>query len=165
MTRRLTFHLARQPLVRPRVAAGRIGWPWLAGVVVWAGVGLSSAYWGLRWWEQRPTQAVPGEVGVPLEVDEVALARALGPEPGQSGEATEADATVAAPPTLLGVATDAQGRGVALLQAPGEPVRPVRVGAQLSNGWRLDKLERDQAVLLAPAGGQKVTLRVPARTP
>lgn len=83
------------------------------------------------------------------------------------------DKTAAAPPTLPsdpglawrlhGVVADSGGRGVVLLASDGQRAKPYRAGAELPDGWRVQRIERDGAWLVPPQGGEAVRLPVPVR--
>jgi general secretion pathway protein C len=156
---------ARLPLNRPFALRGapRVAPPpadrhaWLRKLVtgaVWLALGVSLAYWGLRWWGHTPPVTLPVAAHPSVSVDVATVARAL-------GQGSVAGETVVAPPiavvprtqaVLTGVATDARGQGVALVSMAGQPPVPVRVGAALPDGWVLHKLSREEAVLSAPPG-------------
>jgi general secretion pathway protein C len=133
--------------------------------LVWVCAGWSAAYWGLRWWGHAPPEAVPVAAQEPRHVDMTWVAKALGTS-ANAVPVTDVAAPVPVVRTsrvvLAGVATDAQGQGVALLGMDGQPPVAVRVGAILPDGWVLHRLEKSAAVLRPPDGQTgELTLTVP----
>jgi general secretion pathway protein C len=127
---------------------------WGVTALVWLALGGSAAYWGWRWWGHAVPVTLPAPVHQPLNVDVATVAKALG-----DGRAAPASSTATSPvlavrnrAVLVGVATDAQGRGVALVSVDGQAPVPMRVGASLPDGWVLKSLSRNEAVLTAPTG-------------
>ncbi|NIC42229.1 general secretion pathway protein C [Aquabacterium sp. A08] len=143
-------------------ARGRTWGPRLLSWAVWGLVGGSVAHWGLRLAHSPRAEPLPASVAPVPWVDVQAMARALGGTDNDRASAGPPAASAAPVHTLLGVVAGAQGRGVALLLAPGEPVRPVRLGERLPDGWRLEALGRDHAVLAGPGGQGAATVRLPA---
>lgn len=128
----------------------------LLTAMVWLCAGWSAAYWGLRWGSHTPPQPVPVAAHDPRRVDMAWVAKGL----GAAEQFDNADNVVAAAPVavrqsrvvLVGVATDAQGQGVALLGIDGQPAVAFRVGTVLPDGWVLRRLGKESAVLTAPDG-------------
>jgi len=142
----------------PRVAA------WL----VWLLLGLSLAYWGSRWWGHGPQVSLPAPESAPRQADAAAVARALGAGGETALAPQNPKLAEASPYALVGVATDAQGQGVALLSLDGQPPQAVRVGASLPDGWVLRSLARREAVLAPAQGGAgvlRLTLPEPTSAP
>jgi len=136
-----------------RVQGGRVrAGPLLAALLVWALVGLSLAYWARPWWQPSPVPLPPAAAAA-VQVQAEQVARALGalaaaPKLAVQGEPVPAATAL----QLRGVASDGQGRGVALLAEAGQPARALRVGQALPDGWVLQSISATEAVLAAPAG-------------
>lgn len=110
---------------------------WLPGLRtltfgVWAVLGLSAAYWGLRAGDAPPSWPLTAAPIRAAAVDASALVAVL------SGQGASEPAAPA--PTrrleLTGVIVEGR-RGVALLSVDGQPPRPFLVGAQIDEGLRL----------------------------
>ena len=147
-------------LGRLSASRGRVTWSGVSGTAVWLLVGASAAYWGLQLVEDRVPVPVPRVSATQVEVDSRAVALALGGGAQRVDVDTAPAPAVTARYTLHGVAADAQGHGVALLAAPGSPVVALRVGAQLPDGWCLESLSRDEAVMAGPGGTPRVSLKM-----
>jgi general secretion pathway protein C len=131
------------PTVIPPPSRLAAGLPLVSTWVIWGLVGLSVVYWVMQWTAPEP-EAVPAplaQTAAAAGADASNLAMVLGaqdmpaaaPAPGAAplpGEGIR----------LHGLAADPGGRGVALLEANGEPVKPYRVGDALANGWTLKAL-------------------------
>ena len=146
----------------PVATSGRLGgWGLLLTTLVWLLVGWSVTYWALRVWNRSPVQAVPVLAEPASVVDPAAVARALGVRGAPTPDAAPAMAVIVRH-TLVGLATAPDGQGVALLAEQGQPAQAVRVGGQLPDGWRLLRLEADEAVLAPPgAEGPQERLTLP----
>jgi hypothetical protein len=114
---------------------------------VWTCLGLAVVFWGRLWWSTPPTPLALPPASAKAEVDVAAVASALG-----GGAVAAADSPVvptAQPLRLIGVAAQASGVGVALIQETGQRVRPFQVGDVVTEGWRLDALGHDHARLVS----------------
>ena len=143
----MTLTLARFT-VPSRSQSGR-WWPALAGFVTWSLVGLTSVYWASRWMGAGPQEAVPVSPVRPVTLDAEQVARALGS--GGPSKPEAAPATTPARHTLMGVATDAAGHGVALISTDGQAAKAYRLGAALPDGLVLRTLGARQAGLATDA--------------
>lgn len=152
----------RFPTAPTAALPGARRWPpVLAAALVWGALALSAGYWGLRWWGEAPVQALPVPPAPTLTIDSGRVASALG------ARAATAAAPAAAPGLasrfrLLGVVAARQGQGAALISVDGQPAKPYRVGAELSDGVRLLALGPREAQVGGEGG--RVTLELPATT-
>jgi len=139
--------------MKPLLRIQGLGLFWASSAfLVWALVGLSLAYWASPWWAASPAPTPPAAAPA-LQVQAEQVARALGAvAAAPSGVALAEAPSAAAVFQLQGVASDRHGRGVVLLQEPGQPARTLRVGQALPDGWVLQSLTATEAVLVAPAG-------------
>lgn len=120
----------------------------LVGGVVWLLVGLSLAWWSWRVWGHVAPQALPLSPAELAQPDPQAVARALGA--GRDMTITSTPSVASKPEVelvLTGWVRDAQGKGVALLNVAGQPTAPFRVGAMVTEYWRLEALSPEDAVL------------------
>lgn len=99
---------------------------------VWALLGMSAAYWGLRAGDAPPNWPQTPAPTRPSVVDASALVAVLSGQ-GASEPAVPAPARRLA---LTGVIAEGR-RGVALLSVDGQPPRPFLVGARIDEGLRL----------------------------
>jgi len=60
---------------------------------------------------------------------------------------------------LVGVVASGESSGVALIAIDGKPARPYRVGAEVADGWVVEKLGSRSAVL-GPLKGQGDKLEI-----
>lgn len=141
-------------------------WPTWAAAMVWALVAWSATYWGWRWWGMAAPEALPWVPDAPVAVDSSAVARALAGRPTGGAPASAVDAPASGPHVLLGVLSDAQGHGVALIASEGQTAKPYRVGAALPDGWVLQAVGPREAWLQPPqgvaAGKRHLSLPTPA---
>lgn len=143
--------------------AGRVGAALLCALAA-----ASVVFWGAR-------MAAPGAVAralpqaqalappVDARAHPLLAARLLGAMPlGAAGPAF-----VAGPAqrfALLGVVARAAGQGVALISVDGQPARPLRVGAQIAPGYRLQAVGLREAVLVGDAQAPvQILVLLPAR--
>ena len=139
--------------------------PRLATLGVFAMLGATLVFWGLRW-PAPDGQATAAEAprNSPPPWDAAALARALGAH-GNSPNAP----TVQAPARyqLIGVVANNGGAGAALIAVNGQPPQSFRVGAPVDDGLVLQSVAPRHAVL-APAdpkaGAAVQTLDMPQTT-
>lgn len=144
-------------------AAQRRWPPVLVTVLVWGLLALLAAYWGLRWWGEAPEQVLPLPPVAALNIDSTRVAATLGAQGVGAGRTT----SVATPtPTnrfkLLGVVAGRQDGGAALISVDGQPARPYRVGAVLTDGVRLLSLGTRHAEV--GDGDARSRLDMPAQT-
>jgi general secretion pathway protein C len=133
--------------------------PKFGAALVWGAVGLSLAYWGLALWGAVSEQAVPVMPERSESPDSQQVARALG---AGASQATTASVPSPARHALIGLATDAAGRGVALIRTDDSPARSYRVGATLPDGMVLLALGPREAGLGTSAEGPvSVRLELP----
>lgn len=145
---------------------------------LWAGRGgaallcalaaASVVFWGARMAGPGvAAQALPQAQALAPPVDARAhpllVARLLGAMP----LAAAGPAFVAGPAqrfALLGVVARAAGQGVALISVDGQPARPLRVGAQIAPGYRLQAVGLREAVLVGDAQALvQILVLLPAR--
>lgn len=128
----------------------------------------SAVFWGVRIAAPgAAAQAVPEALALAPPVDARAhplrVARLLGAMP----LAAAGPASVAAPAqrfALQGVVAGAAGQGVALMSVDGQPARPLRVGAQIAPGYRLQAVGPREAVLVNDAQALvQIRVLLPAR--
>jgi general secretion pathway protein C len=120
----------------------------LVGSLVWLLVGFSLAWWGWRIWGHVAPQALPLLPAELAQPDPLTVARALGAGTEVAITSTPVDATKPEVElALTGWVRDAQGMGVALLKVAGQPPAPFRVGAMVTDHWRLEALSTEDAVL------------------
>ncbi|WP_205665227.1 hypothetical protein [Caldimonas tepidiphila] len=125
----------------------------LTAFLVWALAAATAVFWGLRVFSQplavpAHAQPVAAAGGSPAAVE-----RLFAPEPS-------AAASAAAPPAastrfkLLGVMAPREGGrgGVALISVDGQPPRAYRPGAEVGEGYVVQRLGQRSATL-GPAGG------------
>jgi len=133
---------------------------WLA-LVVWALVAFSAVTWVLRWGAARdvsgvaaaPPQALP-------EVDDTAVVRSLGAAPLP----VTATPSLASRFQLLGVLTGGPNAGAALIGVDGQPAKPFRVGATVSDGLVLQSTQGRRVNLgAAMDGAPTLTLDLPVK--
>ena len=151
-----------------RRARGRAVLPALVALAAWGLAGGLAAAWGWRLWGQAldSTSVVPPPSSAAL-VQAATLVRALG---GDGDKTAAAPLSQSSDPgvawRLHGVVADSAGRGVVLLASDGQRARPYRAGAELPDGWRVQRIERDGVWLVPPQkaqGGEAVRLPVPVR--
>jgi general secretion pathway protein C len=128
----------------------------------------SAVFWGVRIAAPgAAAQAVPEAQALAPPVDarahQLLVARLLGAMP----LAAAGPASVAAPAqrfALLGVVARAAGQGVALISVDGQPARPLRVGALIAPGYRLQAVGPREAVLVNDAQALvQIRVLLPAR--
>mgnify|MGYP001627068428 CR=1 FL=1 len=133
---------------------------------LWLLVGLQGAYWGWRAWGCSPLEplaAPPSSIAV---VDAAQMARALeGSAAGVAAPSAQPVAKDAGGWRLTGVIAGPDGAGVAVLVRDGVPARAYRLGAELSDEWRVTRVERGQVWLTPKRGGEAVRLTVPIPSP
>ena len=144
---------------RPGLSQNAGKWPVLGAMLVWGMVGLSVAYWGLQFWGQKPSVAVPVLLERSQPLDSKQVARALGA--GETPLVVPADNGRHA---LVGLATDASGHGVALISTDHGTAKTYRVGAALPDGMVLRSLGPRQAELaLSVQAPVSVRLELPSK--
>jgi general secretion pathway protein C len=153
------MNAARRFPTSPSTASpGARRWPpVLAAALVWGAVAMSAAYWGLRWWGEAPTRALPVPPVAPLTIDSGRVAAGLGARVlGAAAPAAVAAPGLSSRLRLLGVVAHGQGQGAALISVDGQPAKPFRVGAVLLDGVSLRSLGPRHAEV----GGDGVTARL-----
>ena len=130
-------------------------------LLVWGAVAFSAVTWGLRWSAPAavPSNATSAEQALP-EVDASAAARSLGAAPVQAAAAP----TLASRFQLLGVLDAGPDAGAALMAVDGQPAKPYRVGAVVTDGWVLQTAQGRRVSLGASvAGPSSLALELPAK--
>ena len=134
--------------------------PSLITFVVWAAVATSVIGWGLKIRHATaPSQLAMPVSAVGAEVTPATLARSLGGG-GQSAQpANPVSGGDRGRFGLVGVVASGESSGVALIAIDGKPARPYRVGAEVADGWVVEKLGSRSAVL-GPREGQGGKLEI-----
>jgi general secretion pathway protein C len=123
------------PVFRPPWS-GQAPWlPSFSTLVVWGAAAASLVFWSIRWTDPLSSPDAVAQVEQVPGVDVVALAQWLGA--GSGGSPTS---PLSGRFKVLGVVTDHQGVGAALISIDGQPARPYRVGTQVEKGLVLQKL-------------------------
>ncbi|NJM31995.1 MAG: hypothetical protein HC848_02755 [Limnobacter sp.] len=144
----------RNPLRLPLTLSG---WVSLAKLALYTcTVGLA-VWFILKLSEPAPTVA-PAMQNAPsaqFRMDQSAEARLLGVE-------TEGGLT---PPSLqlLGVFASSSGKGAAILSVEGQPAESMPVGSMVANGWQLDEVGNNFAVI--SRSGQQHRIELPTEQP
>ena len=152
--------LARRSTASAANAAVSRRWPpVLATALVWGVLALSAGYWGLRWWGETPTRPLPPPPAAALNIDSGRVAAALGARAAVAASPTNPPvAALASRLQLVGVVADRDGRGTALIALDGQPPRPYRVGAVLTEGVRLVHVGPRHAEVGGDAGQVRLAL-------
>lgn len=135
-----------------------------ATMLIWSLAAASALYWVSRIAGPGPgvggaAVAVPAAPGLAVAeaapARQAAVAGVLGALPPAAAAAVPG---VAQRFALLGVIASAAGQGAALISVDGQPARPLRVGAQIAPGYRLEAVGRREAVLAndAPVPAQTI---------
>lgn len=139
----------------------------LGTLALWAAAAASVVFWGLRL--SAPSGGAPAAAVQPPAVapDPQALARALGVLPAAKGAAPAAAPapSLASRFALVGVLSGRQsGGGAALIAVDGQPAKPFRVGAAVTEGLVVQALGPRQAQLGQGMDGPAVfTLDMPLK--
>ncbi len=156
-------HSAFPGEITPVRSAGRKPWPAVLAGLLWLAAGLSAGYWGLQAWGRAPVTPVPASVIAPPVVDAVLLARALGAL-STVAPRVEAAPAVVSRYALQGVVSVGTARGAALIAVDGQPARPFRLGATVTEGLVLQAVTAQQVRLGAAIGGPTaMTLEMPKK--
>lgn len=143
--------------------AGRVGAALLCALAA-----ASAVFWGARMAAPgAAAQALPETLALAPTIDARAqpllVARLLGAMPLVAA----GPASVAGPVqrfALQGVVARAAGQGVALISVDGQPARPLRVGALIAPGYRLQAVGPREAVLVDDAQAPvQIRVLLPAR--
>lgn len=141
-------------------SGARSGAAWAAGLL-WLAAGLGAGYWFLRTQGLGPWVPVRGMAPSALVVEVDTVARALG-----ATVAADQPVAAAAPQArlqLLGVVAQGRHQGAALIAVDGQPPRPWRVGAAVSDGLVLQSIGPRSVQLGATlAGPATMELTVPS---
>lgn len=143
--------LFRRP---PPMAAG---WPAGAALLLWAAAAGTLTLWWLH---------LPGAPSAPTTQTSLSPTGPVRPAPGAMERAlghTSATPATAAPEVqkrfqLLGVIASPSGQGSALLRIDDQPARAFVAGQEVSEGWRLQSVSRETAVLHNAASALTLTL-------
>jgi len=136
-------------------------------MAVWALLGGSTVYWGLRLAAGPEAVTSPRDARAPAPADSEraagpALARALGASPS----AASPPAGAANRFVLLGVVAGPSGRGAALISVDGKPARPFRPGEVVEGGMVLQSVLARRATLgTTPGAPPAVTLDMAPAAP
>lgn len=135
----------------------------LVAALLWALAAASVAFWGLSMAGPGAAKAVPQAQALVAPVDVRAQQSAVASLLGAGPLAANGSAALAGPAArfaLLGVIASVAGQGAALISVDGQPARPLRVGAQIAPGYRLEAVGRREAVLAddAPVPAQTILL-------
>lgn len=136
----------------------------LVAALLWALAAASVGFWGLSMAGPGATRAVPQAQAPVAPVDVRAQQSAVASLLGAGPLAANGSAALVAGPAerfaLLGVIASVAGQGAALISVDGQPARPLRVGAQIAPGYRLESVGRREAVLAddAPVPAQTILL-------
>lgn len=119
-------------------------------------------FWGLRLTAPSDAVAPPAVIKTPLEPDPAAVAQMLGAVSNQPAAAVAPEA--ASRFALLGVVSDADQQGAALIAVDGKPARPFKVGANVAEGFVLQSVTTRAAALGPSVDGKAIlTLQMPTR--
>ncbi|MDM0114490.1 hypothetical protein QTI66_20225 [Variovorax sp. J22R133] len=135
-------------------------WPApVATAFVWALAAASVAYWGLKLGAPPDSAAPPAVANGPVAVDSADVAKGLGAVTrGPTALAPEAGSRF----VLLGVVSDGDQRGAALIAVDGKPPRPFRVGQVIGDGYVLQSVNKRAAALGTRVGAPtSLTLQLP----
>ena len=131
----------------------------LVTLLVWLAVGLSAAYWLLRWQGgQNVASQAQVAVGAAFAADPQQIAKFL-------GAVENTPVAIAAPPMvssrfgLVGIAKAAVDRSVALISIDGKPPKQFRIGAVVESGLVLKSVS-SRSVELAPAVGAPASFKL-----
>lgn len=114
--------------------------------MVWLWVGFSAAAWGWRAWGHGGFEPLPPPAFELSQPDTGHMALALG-----GGHRTDQAAVTApvggpsVPIRLTGVIRDGQGQGVALMRVADQPEWPYRIGALVTDQWKLVRIGAEGA--------------------
>jgi Type II secretion system protein C len=145
-----------------------------ASFVLWAVVGVSGVFWGLKWVSPPPaparyTTASSATVQPPSLLSLVPLFGAHGGRTNAAPADAVPGGTASDKLQLLGVVSggDAGNRSVALIALRDAPPKPYALGAIVADQWRVVGVERERVRLkmirLPAEGGQaQVVLHLPA---
>ena len=122
----------------------RSGATWAAGLL-WLAAGLSVGYWFLQVRGQGAWTPVQGLAPSAPQADLESVARALGAV--SVAEQPAAGPASVARLQLVGVVAQGRGQGAALIAIDGQPPRPWRVGAEVTDGLVLQSLDGRSARL------------------
>lgn len=148
-----------------RAPAGR--WlPRIAAALLGAAAAASLAYWSLRLWPAGrgdPAPAAGAAADLPQAADPDQVARLLAaPGAAQPGASGPPAAPAASRLVLTGVAAGTSGRGTALIAVDGQPPKPFRVGASVTDALVLQSVQGRRATLGPGARGPStVVLELP----
>lgn len=148
------------------LSAPSLWWPRLAAFVLAALAAASAVVWGLRVAAPAASESAGAVAATAAMVpDAVAVRRALGEVANGGTNAAPQAASVleSARFALLGVVTQGQTLGAALLSVDGKPAKPVAVGAPVVDGWTLQSVQGRRATLAR--NGMEMVLELPASVP
>ena len=135
--------------------------PWLTTFLLWAAVAASAVFWVFRWTDPLSSSGSVAQREAEQRIDGVALARWLG-----AGAGAKTASPLQGRFNVLGVVTDPQGVGAALIATEGRPARPYRVGAEVEPGLVVQKLQTRSVRLGAtPTGPVLLELEMAAPKP
>ena len=135
-----------------------------ATFALWAAVGLTAVFWGLRLAGGASQRDLPAPAPRTVAAaDPAAIARLLGGGAPAAAGAAAPVATLASRFQLVGVvAGERSGRGAAVIAVDGKPARPFAVGTVIDEGVVLQSVQGRSAILADQAGGTPLlTLELP----
>jgi general secretion pathway protein C len=128
--------------------------------LMWGLVAASAVYWATKLSNSGGVAPMAPVARTASPADPAAVARLLGASP----TAAAAPASLSSRFNLLGIVSDPEHRGAALIAVDGKPAKPYRVGTPVDEGLLLQSVEPRRASLGATMGGPPaVTLELPLR--
>lgn len=128
--------------------------------VLWGLVAASAVYWGTKLGSSGGSATMGPAARTVPPADPAAVARLLGATPA----AAAAPASLSSRFTLLGIVSNPERGGAALIAVDGKPAKPYRVGTAVEEGLLLQSVEPRRASLGATMDGPPaVTLELPLR--
>lgn len=125
---------------------------------MWVLASASIVFWGLRIAAPPESAAPPALVSGPIAVDTAEVAKAFGATTTRASLTPDAGNRF----VLLGVVSDEEQRGAALIAVDGKAPRPFRIGQQVGDGYILQAVDVRAAKLGAGADTPTLlTLQMP----
>ena len=109
----------------------------LGTTLVWVLASASVVFWGLRIAAPPEAAAPPTLVSGPIAVDSAEVAKAFGATTARPSLTPDAGNRF----SLLGVVSDVDQQGAALIAVDGKPPRPYRIGQQVGDGYVLQSVD------------------------
>ena len=125
---------------------------------VWVLASASIVFWGLRIAAPPEAAAPPALVSAPVAVDTAEVAKAFGATTTRASLTPDAGSRF----VLLGVVSDEDQRGAALIAVDGKAPRPYRIGQEVGEGYVLQSVDVRAAKIGAGADTPTLfTLQMP----